>query len=79
MYREAESLAKANYDESVCDGSVVSRSKNKQGTKKKGGEQEKQQLEVAEKGWIKLATKMNTHNYHLKNAQNASSAALKVK
>ena len=37
-------------------------------------------LQKAEKGWVNLtATKMNTHNFHLRKLQQDSSKALKVR
>lgn len=38
----------------------------------------KDSLVQAEKGWIKLSTKMDTHNFHLKNKQAVSVAAFQV-
>lgn len=37
-----------------------------------------QNVKQAEKGWIKLSSKMNTHNFHLRTKQEASSAIFQV-
>lgn len=38
----------------------------------------KDTLVQAERGWIKLSAKMDTHNFHLKNKQAVSVAAFQV-
>lgn len=53
-------------------------SKSKQSLKKSVSFNPSKNPALAEKGWIKLSAKMDTHNYHLKNKQTVSSAAFQV-
>lgn len=74
--KKAENLAATNKLANTQNKAAASLKRTQSSSKLLSGAQNVKQ---AEKGWIKLSSKMNTYNFHLRTKQEASSAIFQVR